>query len=371
VQVVVKIGTSSITEADGTIKAEAIAKLTSEVAQAVANGHQVVIVSSGAIGAGLPVLGLQQRLPQDSVTLQALSAVGQSRLMALYQQDFDSFGLICGQVLLAPQDFLERARYLHAQRTLNKLLHLGVVPIVNENDAVADDAIRWGDNDRIAALVAHLVHADLLLLLTDTAGVYTADPRVEPDAEIVREINNMGMMQELTAKAGGAGTTRGSGGMASKLAAASIASWSGVRTVIASADYLGVLEDAVGGQLDVGTTVAPQPQRISARKLWLAFAVPPRGVIWVDAGAQRAVMQQGASLLAVGITSHEGHFQAGDTVEIRGPEGEVFARGLTEVSATEMGSVVGLHSSELPSGSPDQVIHRDFLTVLSHAELSA
>ncbi len=363
--VVVKIGTSSITETNGTIKRKAIAKLISEVAQTVANTTQVVVVSSGAIGAGLPALGGEKAWTKDPVTSQALSAVGQSRLMALYQQNLDSFNLICGQVLLAPRDFLERTQYLHAQRTLQKLLQLGVVPIVNENDAVADDAIRWGDNDRVAALVAHMVQAELLLLLTDTAGVYEADPRSHPDAQIVREIRDMNFLEELAAKAGGAGTIRGSGGMASKLAAARIASWSGIRTVIASADRPRVLADAMSFQGDVGTTVAPQPRRLSARKLWLCFAVPASGIIQVDAGAQKAVVERGASLLAVGVISCDGDFQVDDMVELQGPDGEIFARGLTKVSASELQSLAGLHSAEQPGGSPAQIIHRDYLTVLS------
>jgi len=362
--VVVKIGTSSITEADGTVRAEAVAKLSGEVAAAAAGGHQAVVVSSGAIGAGLPVLGFDQCRPRDSVTLQALSAVGQSRLMALYQQWLEGFGLICGQVLLTPRDFLERTQYLHAQRTLKRLLKLGVVPIVNENDAVADDAIRWGDNDRIAALVAHMVGADLLVLLTDTAGVYTADPRTDPDARIVGEITDLPMLEELAANAGGAGTDRGSGGMASKLAAARIASLSGVRSVVAAADRPRVVADAMAQRPGVGTTVLPQPEQLSARKLWIGFAMAPSGALRVDAGARRAVAERGASLLAIGITGHEGDFQRGDSVEVLGPDGDTFARGLVEVSSADMDSVKGLRSGDLPPGAPDEVIHRDSLTVL-------
>lgn len=362
--VVVKIGTSSITEADGIIKAEAVAKLSGEVAAAVADGHQVVVVSSGAIGAGLPVLGFDQGRPRDSVTLQALSAVGQSRLMTLYQERLDGYGLICGQVLLAPRDFLDRPQYLHAQRTLSRLLKLGVIPIVNENDAVADDAIRWGDNDRIAALVSHMVGADLLVLLTDTEGVHTADPRSDSDAQIVEEITDLNLLNELAAAAGGAGTDRGSGGMASKLAAARIASWSGVRTLIAGAHRDQVVSDAIAHAPGAGTTVAPQPQRLSARKLWIGFAMVPSGTVRVDDGARRAVVERGASLLAIGITGFEGVFQPGDAVDLRGPDDQIFARGLVEVSSDEMGSVVGRRSDALPAGSPDEVIHRDSLTVL-------
>ncbi|WP_419925456.1 glutamate 5-kinase [Candidatus Poriferisocius sp.] len=362
--VVVKIGTSSITEADGTIRAEAVAKLSSEVAEAVSGGHQAVVVSSGAIGAGLPVLGFDHGRPRDSVTLQALSAVGQSRLMAMYQERFHSYGLICGQVLLAPRDFLERSQYLHAQRTLNRLLKLGVVPIVNENDAVADDAIRWGDNDRIAALVAHMVGAELLVLLTDTEGVHTADPRSDAEARIVERITDLSLLEELAAAAGGAGTERGSGGMASKLAAARIASWSGVRTVIAAADRHRVVADALAGQPGVGSTVVAQPQRLSARKLWIGFAMMPSGTVRVDAGARGAVVERGASLLAIGITGHEGVFQPGDAVDVRGPDDQIFARGLVEVSSDDMGAVAGLRSEAMPPGAPDEVIHRDSLTVL-------
>ncbi len=362
--VVVKIGTSSITEADGTIKAGAVAKLSHEVADLVALGHQVVVVSSGAIGAGLPVLGFEQGRPRDPVILQALSAVGQSRLMALYQERLSERGLICGQVLLAPRDFLERPQYLHAQRTLNRLLGLDVVPIVNENDAVADDAIRWGDNDRIAALVAHMVGAELLVLLTDTEGVHTADPRSDAEARIVAEIADLRMLDELAAVAGGAGTDRGSGGMASKLAAARIASWSGVRTVIAAAHRDRVVADALDGVAGVGTTVVAQPSRLSARKLWIGFAMVPSGVVWVDDGARRAMVERGASLLAIGITGFEGTFQPGDAVDVRGPDDVIFARGLVEVSSGDMDSVVGLRSDAMPPGSPGEVIHRDSLTVL-------
>ncbi len=362
--VVIKIGTSSITEADGTIRSEAVAKLTGEVAAAVSDGHQAVVVSSGAIGAGLPVLGFDRGRPRDSVTLQALSAVGQSRLMAMYQECLDGYGLICGQVLLAPRDFLERPQYLHAQRTLNRLLKLGVVPIVNENDAVADDAIRWGDNDRIASLVAHMVGAELLVLLTDTEGVHTADPRSDAEARIVEEITDLSLLEELTEAAGGAGTERGSGGMASKLAAARIASLSGVRTVIAAAHRDHVVADALAHKLGSGTTVAAQPQRMGARKLWIGFAMVPSGAVKVDAGARRAVVERGASLLAIGITDFEGDFGPGDAVDVRGPDDQAFARGLVEVSSADMDSVVGLRSDAMPPGMPDEVIHRDSLIVL-------
>ena len=208
-------------------------------------GDRVVIVSSGAIAAGLPLLGMGDDRPSDPAVLQAVSAVGQGHLVAQYNRALATRGLVGGQVLLAPLDFVNRQQYLHARQTLTVLLDLGVVPVVNENDAVADDEIRFGDNDRLAALVSHLLAADLLVLLTDTAGLLTADPRTDDSASLIEEI--VAVDHEIEALAGGAGSARGSGGMASKLAAAKIAAWSGVRAVIAAAGRADVLADAVAG----------------------------------------------------------------------------------------------------------------------------
>ncbi|MDQ3147520.1 MAG: glutamate 5-kinase, partial [Actinomycetota bacterium] len=248
--VVAKIGSSSITDPHGDIDHAALAKLCAEVAGLRRDGHRVVVVTSGAIAAGLPALGISAADHPDIVTLQAVSTVGQSRLMRVYDEAMADHGLLGGQILIAPLDFMERSQYLHARATLNRLLALGVVPIVNENDALADDAIRFGDNDRIAALVAHLIAADVLVLLTDTPGLYTADPRLDANASLVEEIVEVDT--ELEAAAGGAGTLTSSGGMASKLAAAKIAAWSGVRAVIAAADRPGVLADAVDDLPGVG-----------------------------------------------------------------------------------------------------------------------
>src|SRR6478736_117144 len=270
--VVAKIGTSSITDAHGDIDVAAVAKFCADVAQLRAAGHRVVAVTSGAIAAGLPAIGMGGDLrPTDAVTLQAVSAIGQSRLMRVYDGCFADHGLVAGQVLLAPLDFGIRQQYLHARGTIERLLELGVVPVVNENDAIADDEIRFGDNDRLAALVAHLVAADLLVLLTDAPGLLTADPRLDSSASLIEEIIEVD--HSLEALAGGTGSARGSGGMASKLAAAKIAAWSGVRVVIAQASRDDVLEAAVAGEVGVGTMVHPKQGRLSARKLWIAFAV--------------------------------------------------------------------------------------------------
>ncbi len=364
--VVVKIGTSSITDDEGQIRGEAVAKLCREVAAARREGHRVVVVTSGAIGAGLPVLGLRGARPRDAVTLQAVSAVGQSRLMQVYGDALATDGLVAGQVLLAPLDFMVRQQYLHARRTLGRLLELGVVPVVNENDAIADDEIRFGDNDRLAALVAHLVGAKLLVLLTDAPGVLTADPRLDTSASLIEEIVEVD--HQLEAVAGGAGTDRGSGGMASKVAAAKIAAWSGVRTVIAAAERDGVLAGALAGTAGVGTVVHPRVQRLPARKLWIAFAVGSSGTVIVDAGARAALVAGGRSLLPAGVVSVTGGFSAGDAVEVAGPDGQVFAKGLVRLDAVQAGAVAGQRTSQLPEGTDPELIHRDDLVMLPASE---
>ncbi|MBX3286580.1 MAG: glutamate 5-kinase [Actinobacteria bacterium] len=361
--VVAKIGTSSITDAHGDIDVAAVAKFCGEVAALREQGHHVVAVTSGAIAAGLPAIGLGGDLrPTDPVTLQAVSAIGQSRLMRVYDDHFAALGLVAGQVLLAPLDFGIRQQYLHARGTLQRLLDLGVVPVVNENDAIADDEIRFGDNDRLSALVAHLVGADVLVLLTDAAGLLTADPRLDERASLIEEIVEFDA--ELEALAGGAGSARGSGGMASKVAAAKMASWSGVRAVIAAAHREGVLADAVAGTPGVGTVVHPRPQRMAARKLWIAFAVDTAGRVTVDDGARRALLDRGVSLLAAGVVGVEGAFGVDQAVEIAGPDGVVFAKGLAAVGAAELRSVAGSRTAHLPEGMPHEVVHRDDLVIV-------
>jgi glutamate 5-kinase len=361
--IVAKIGTSSLTDGRGEIRHEAITKLCAEVAALRSAGHRVVVVTSGAIGAGLPALGLGgDKRPRDAVTLQALSAVGQSRLMGVYGEALGRHDLVAGQVLLAPLDFVERRQYLQARGTLLRLLELGVVPIVNENDAIADDEIRFGDNDRIAALVAHLVGAELLVLLTDTPGVLSADPRLDPSASLIEEIVEID--KTLEGVAGGPGTVGGSGGMSSKVAAAKIATWSGVRTVIAAADREHVLSDAVAGVPGVGTSVLPHDRKLTARKLWIAFAVGSSGTLVVDAGARTALERGGVSLLPAGVVGARGSFAADDAVEIADPEGVVFAKGLVRAAAAVVDQVAGRRSTELPDGVPRYLVHADDLVVL-------
>jgi len=235
------------------------------------------------------------------------------------------------------------------------------VPVVNENDTVADDEIRYGDNDRLAALVSHLVGADLLLMLTDTPGLFTADPRRDAEASLIEEIAEVDAA--LEAVAGGAGSERGSGGMASKLAAAKIAAWSGVRAVIAGADAPGVVADAIAGR-SVGTAFRPRTEHLSSRKLWIAFALGAEGRVVVDDGARKALTADHRSLLAAGVRGVEGTFDVDDAVEIVDSSGVPFAKGIARISATALRVVAGRRTSELPDGTPHEVVHRDDLVVL-------
>ncbi len=359
--VVVKIGSSSVTAAGGGVDATAVAKLCTEVGELRDRGHQVVVVTSGAVATGWDALGGGPR-PTDPAVLQAAAAVGQHRLMRVYDDAFARSGTAVGQILLAPLDFGHRQQYLHARRTLATLLDMGVVPVVNENDATSDDEIRFGDNDRLAALVAHLVAADVLVLLTDTAGLFTADPRLDAEASLIEEVAEID--HALEAAAGGTGSDVGSGGMAAKLGAARIASWSGVRTVIADAARPRVLAAAVAGEAGVGTVFHARSRRLPARKLWIAFAVAPAGRLVVDDGARRALRERDASLLPAGVLQVDGRFDTDAAVEIAGADGAVFAKGLARLGADQIRDWAGRRTTELP-GSGGEVVHRDDLVLLS------
>jgi len=360
-RVVAKIGSSSLTDERGVINRNTIARLCDQTAALRAEGHEVLIVTSGAVSSGVAALGLASR-PTDMPTLQALAAAGQPRLMEVYGAELGRHGIVPGQALLVPHDFVNRRQYLHARQTLVRLLELGCVPIVNENDAIADDEIRFGDNDRIAALVSHLVSADVLVLLTDTPGLYTADPRTDPTATLITDVYSDDPL--LSVNAGGTGSNRGSGGMASKLSAARIASWSGVRTVIAKSSLDNVLQRAVRGEPGIGTTFHERDRKLSARKLWIAFAAATDGRIVVDAGARDALVNRGVSLLPAGIVEVSGEFEDGDNVDIAGPDGAVFARGMVTVSASAARSVAGRRTTELPTDMAPEIVHRDDLVIL-------
>ena len=359
-RVVIKIGTSSVTAGAGEVDTLAIGKLCTEVANARRNGHEVVVVTSGAVTAGLQVLGMPR--PSDARRLQAVSAVGQIELMRVYRELLGQHGLTAGQALMAPLDFMVRQQYVHARGTIEALLELGVVPVLNENDAIADDELRYGDNDRLAALVANLIDADLLLLLTDAPGLLTADPRVDASATLIEHVERVDAAIE--ALAGGAGE-RGSGGMSSKVAAAKMAAWSGVRAVIAAAARPGVVQDAIDQRPGVGTMVEAQDRLLSARKLWIAFAVLPDGRITVDDGARRALVDGARSLLHAGVADVSGDFGRDAAVEIAGSDGVVFARGLTRTTAEILRSVKGCRTADLPDGVVNVAVHRDDLVMVA------
>ena len=356
-RVVIKVGTTSLISGDRTIADASLAGLCDQVARARESGVEVIVVSSGAIAAGLEPLGLPAR-PTDVPSLQAAAAVGQGRLLERYTRLLGERGHVAAQVLLTQYDFMHRQQYLNARHTLDRLLALGVIPIVNENDTVATDEINFGDNDRLAALVANLARARLLLLLTDARGVHARDPRRDPDAPILDEVERI--TPELERAAGGRGSDLATGGMASKLAAAWVATFSGVGVCVASATEPDVVRRVLAGET-VGTFFHPRPHQETARRLWIAFARPPSGTVIVDDGARRAVILERRSLLPVGVVDVKGTFSAGEIVDVAPAKGEVFARGLVRYGSDELAQARGRPTAELAGR---EVIHRDQLVVL-------
>jgi glutamate 5-kinase len=358
-RLVVKIGSSSLADADGHPSRRKLAKVTREIA-AVAEGRGCVLVSSGAIAAGLAPLRLARR-PRDMPGLQAAAAFGQGRLMAEYATAFERQGLVAAQVLLTQEDVLRRRQFVNARNTFDRLLGAGAVPVVNENDTVTTAEIAFGDNDRLAALVAVMIGADLLVLLSDVDGIYTRDPS-DRGARLLREVTDPAMVD-----ASGPRSRTARGGMASKLEAGMIATAAGVGVVVAGAARRDVLARIVGGE-PVGTWLPPRAARKPARKAWIAFASDVRGRILIDAGAERAVREDGRSLLAAGVSGVEGTFEAGDSVEVAGPSGRPFARGIANYSSDELPRLAGRSSQELtslPGGPYDrEVIHRDELALM-------
>ena len=356
-RLVVKVGTASLVSGDRTIAEDNLARLCEQVAAIRSTGIEVILVSSGAIAAGLEPLGLATR-PTDIPSLQAAAAVGQGRLLERYTRLLGKRGHVAAQILLTQHDFMHRQQYLNARHTIDRLLSLGVIPVVNENDTVATDEINFGDNDRLGALVANLARARLLLLLTDARGVHSVDPRRDPDAPILDEVERI--TPELENAAGGRGSELATGGMASKLAAAWVATFSGVGVCVASANEPDVVARACAGD-GIGTYFHARAHNESARRLWIAFARPPKGTVVVDDGARRAVVADKRSLLPVGVVDVSGRFDTGDIVDVAARSGEVFARGLVRYGAEDLMDARGRPTAEL---SGREVIHRDELVVL-------
>jgi glutamate 5-kinase len=348
-RLVVKVGSSSLTTAAGGLDGDRLDALVDVLA---ARGGELVLVSSGAIAAGLAPLGLAKR-PRDLATQQAAASVGQSLLVQRYAAAFGRHGRTVGQVLLTADDVVRRSHYRNAQTTLERLIALGVVPVVNENDAVATDEIRFGDNDRLAALVAHLVRADALVLLSDVDGLYDGDPR-KTGSRLVPEIGGPHDLAGLDI--GSTGSTLGSGGMASKVDAAALATTAGVPVLLAAATTAAAALRGEGGTLFAATG-----SRSSGRLLWLAHASTPRGRLTLDAGAVAAVVERRLSLLPAGVTAVDGDFSAGDPIELVGPDGVAVARGLVAYDAGELPALLGRSTREL---GLREVVHRDDIVVL-------
>ena len=358
---VVKIGSSSLTTKSGAIDDTRIAALTGAIAARIDAGHQVLLVSSGAIATGMAPLGLKKR-PKDLATQQAAASVGQGLLIARYTEAFSAHGLGVGQVLLTADDLMRRGHYRNAQRTLDRLLELGVVPIINENDTVATDEIRFGDNDRLAALVAHVSRATALILLSDVDGLYDGDPR-KGGARKLDVVTGPGDLGHVRAgKTGASGLGRG--GMSTKVDSAVIATSAGIPTVVAAAAHAA---SAVAGE-PTGTYFAPTGHRQSTRLLWLAHAAVARGTLRLDQGAVEAVIGRRASLLPAGITGVEGTFEAGDPIDLADEAGKPVARGLVNYDAKELPSLMGRStrwlSSKLGPEYEREVVHRDDLVIL-------
>lgn len=358
---VVKVGSSSLTRPSGHLDAAKLEALVASVAANVLSGARIVLVSSGAIAAGFGPLGFAER-PRDVATQQAAASVGQGLLMARYETAFARYGIRVGQILITAEDTIRAAQYRNARRTLERLLDLGVVPIVNENDALASNEIRFGDNDRLSALVANIVRADALVLLTDVDALYTAPPG-RPDARRIGYVPDViAALRDVTV--GGSTSGVGTGGMVTKLEAARIAAVSGVPVVLTSAANAG---PAMMGD-PVGTVFAPVHDRGSSRRLWIGFAAEPRGTIVVDDGAARAVRGGRASLLAAGALEARGEFSAGDPVWVDAEDGTHLARGLSGYDSEEIPQMLGRNTDQLKrflgEAYAHPLIHRDNLVLV-------
>ena len=354
----VKVGSSSLTSLTGGLDPQRLDALVDALAARRATGTQVVLVSSGAIAAGLAPLGLARR-PRDLATQQAAAAVGQLQLAQTYGASFARHGQPIGQVLLTADDMIRRAHYRNAQRTLERLLGLDVLPVVNENDTVATDEIRVGDNDRLAALVAHIVGADGLVLLSDVDGPLRRRPAPArlPAGRRGRRARRPGRGDDRPARRGGLGT----GGMATKITAAAMASAAGIPVLLAAAADVAAALDMAGDGPKVGTAFRPSGRRMSARRFWLRHAADVRGRLDLDRGATTAVLHRRRSLLAAGIRGVSGDFVAGDVVDLVDPDGTVVARGVVGFDATELPELIGRSSHELPPEQRREVVHADDL----------
>ena len=363
-RIVVKVGTSTLSHNTGKLNFMRIEKLVRELSDLANQGKEILLVTSGAVGAGMDRLGLKEK-PKTIPQKQAAAAVGQGILMHTYEKLFAEYGQVVAQVLLTRADSVNRKHYANSRNTLLTLLDMGVIPVINENDAVSIDELKIGDNDTLSAMVASIVDADLLIILSDVEGVYTANPQENPEAVLIPEITEISA--DIEALAGGAGSLHGTGGMQTKIQAAKIAVNSGVAMVIASGAKDGVVRAILNGE-PIGTIFLSKENRLHIKKRWLAFGSRLRGAIVVDQGCERALLKGGSSLLAAGIVAVEGDFEQGNTVRILTAQRREIARGISNYPAADVRKIIGVHTGEIAGilGGKlyDEVIHRDNLTLL-------
>jgi glutamate 5-kinase len=363
--IVVKVGTRVLTHPDGRLDEQRIARLAEEISNLCESGRRVVLVSSGAVGAGMSLLGLKRR-PTDLAQLQAVAAVGQTNLIQTYDRTFRQYGRHAAQVLLTAEDIQHRIRYLNVRNTLFSLLDFGAVPIINENDTVAVDELRttFGDNDRLAALVTNLLRAPLLVILSDVDGLFDGNPR-DPNSKVITTVDVLD--DSIRSLVCDRASTLSKGGMSSKLEAARIVTAAGENAIIASGHQPGTLTRIMAGEL-VGTLLIAEGKTVSPRKRWIGFSARPRGKLLLDPGAARAIGRDGRSLLAIGIQAIEGEFQKGDVVALCDPQGKEVARGLTNYHADEILRIKGLRSTriaEVLGHCPyEEVVHRNNMTLV-------
>lgn len=363
-RVVIKVGSRVLTDENGELDYDVLRQICADIAGLRKQGVEVVLVSSGAVAAGRSALGMTER-PRTIPQKQAAAAVGQTRLMRAYEEAFAPFKLVVGQILLTADDLASRQRFLNARATLDALLGAGAVPVINENDTVAVDEIKFGDNDNLSALVTNLAEAGLLLILTDIEGFYSADPRTDPGARLVPLVR--GVTREIERAAGGSGSSVGTGGMATKVAAAKKAGKNGVPTIMACGKRAGVIASAVAGD-EIGTLFLPGGEGLNRRKHWIAYTLRPSGRLVVDAGARRALLEKGTSLLPSGVTAVEGRFERGSCVRICDMEGREIARGLADYGSEEISRLAGHKSCEIEAllgyRYGDELVHRDNLVLM-------
>ncbi|MHB9025704.1 MAG: glutamate 5-kinase [Armatimonadota bacterium] len=366
-RIVIKVGSNLVTTAQGAFNRRIMAGIIKEIAGLVHEGCEVLLVTSGAVRVGLTKMGIPRGSQVDLSTRQAAAAVGQVELMDSYNALFKRETCTVGQLLLSGDDFSVRNRYLHIRNTLLPMLHRhNIIPVINENDSVSIEGVQIGENDRLAALIAGKVQCDLLIILSDVEGFYNADPVKNPDARVFREVPEITPAMERLA--GGSTSGVGRGGMRSKLTAARIATRMGTHTVVALGRAPEVITRILRGET-IGTLfVANVEERLAARKQWLGFAAAPRGTLTVDAGAIRALIERGSSLLPVGITQIDGKFHTGDVVAVRDPEGREVARGLVNYATDELSLIAGKHTDQIEAllgyHPYDEAIHRDNLLLL-------